>query len=260
MERSVAAGIVLGILIIGVAIFLGPSKAAFWNFPALLIIGGGIFASTLIRFPFRVIVETGQVTRSALAGQPASPLSLVYRLSDLALLVRRESLLAMEKAPVSDPFLRRGIELCVDGLDPATIDSVLRSEVATALESLDRGQRLLRTIGTSCPAFGMIGTLIGLVQMLTRIDDPSRIGGAMAVALLTTFYGAFLAYLLFLPLADRLAERGRREIVNREIVIQGLLAILAGHHPRLVERRLLGLIESAAGERPRPRRRRAPAA
>ncbi len=259
MDRSVIVGIVVGVLVIGGAVFLGPSREAFWNAPAFLIVGGGLLASTLIRFPFAVISESVHLSRQALGSPPVSSAMLVRRMGSLAHLVRQESLLAMEKEGAPDAFLRRGIDLCVDGLDPATIEGVLRTEVATQMEGLDRSQRLYRSLGNSSPAFGMIGTLIGLVQMLTRIDDPSKIGGSMAVALLTTFYGAFLAYLVFLPLADKLAEHARREAVNREIVIQGLLAILAGHHPRLVERRLLGLIEPARRASARSRRRPAAA-
>jgi chemotaxis protein MotA len=245
LDRSTVTGICVGLIFIGWAIFIGPSAAIFWNFPSLLIVGGGILATTLIRFPARTVLTTAQVVREAFFDRTSSPTHLVHDLARLAQVVRRDSLLAMERQPVSDPFLRRGVELCVDGVEPATVESMLRGETASVLENHERGQRILRGMGNSAPAFGMIGTLIGLVQMLTRMQEPSKIGGSMAVAMLTTFYGAFLAYLIFLPLSDKLGERTRAEMINREIVIQGLMAILAGYHPKLIERRLWGLVEPA---------------
>jgi chemotaxis protein MotA len=230
-------------VLISTAVFLGPTAAAFWNLPAVLIVVGGVLATTLIRFPAPVVLGIVRVIRQAFVDRLPSPVELVRQLVRLSALVREESLLVMEREPVEDHFLRRGIELCVDGVDPATVESLLRTEVATVVERHERGQRILRGMGASSPAFGMIGTLIGLVQMLNGLSDPTKIGRSMAVAMLTTFYGAFFAYLLFLPLADKLGERSRQEIINREIVIQGLMGILAGYHPRMVERRLLGLLE-----------------
>jgi chemotaxis protein MotA len=249
VDRSTVAGILVGLILIGGAILIGPSVGVFLNLPALLIVGGGILAATLIRFPAPVVFGSLRVIRQAFMDKIASPVDLMRDLVRLSTVVHRGSLLDMEKQPISDGFLRRAVELCVDGVDPGTIETVLRSEVAYLIERHDRGQRILRGMGSSAPAFGMIGTLIGLVQMLTRLNDPAKLGGAMAVAMLTTFYGALLAYLIFLPLADKLAERSRQETVNREIVIQGTLAILAGYHPRMVERRLLGLLEP--GQRPK---------
>lgn len=250
-------GIALGVLLIGGVVVLGPAAATFWNLPSVLIVGGGVVATTFIRFPAPVVLGSARVIGRAFTDRMESPVDLVHDLVRLAYAVRRDSLLAMEREVVHNRFLRRGTELCVDGIDPTTIESVLRSEGASILERHDRGQRILRGMGNSSPAFGMIGTLIGLVQMLTMMDDPSKIGGSMAVAMLTTLYGALLAYLVFLPLADKLAERARQEVINREIVIQGLVSILAGTHPRLVERALLGLLDPELQPAARSRHRRA---
>jgi chemotaxis protein MotA len=243
LDRSTVAGVAIGLALIAWAILLGPSSRVFWNFPSVLIVGGGILATTMIRFPAQTVLSTAQVLRQAFVDRTSPPVELVHDLVRLSQVVRRDSLLALEKQPVNDAFLRRGVEMCVDGLEPGTIESMLRGEAASVLERHERGQRILRGMGNSAPAFGMIGTLIGLVQMLTRMSDPSKIGGAMAVAMLTTFYGAFLAYLIFLPLSDKLGERSRAEMINREIIIQGLMGILAGAHPKLIERRLFGLVE-----------------
>ncbi len=253
LDRSTLFGIVAGALLITGAILLGPGHGAFWHFPSIVIVVGGVAATTLIRFPAPVVLGSARVVQQAFLNRTASPVELAASLVRMAELVRRDSLLALEREPVRDPFLRRGIELCVDGADPGAVETVLRTESASISERHERGQRILRSMGSSAPSFGMIGTLIGLVQMLTRLDDPRRIGSAMALAMLTTLYGALLAYLVFLPLADKLAERSRQELLNREIVVHGLLAILSGYHPRMVERRLLGLLEP--GFRPQSVRR-----
>lgn len=255
MDRSTVIGIGLGLLFIGGAVLLGPASHAFWSLQSMVIVLGGVIAATLIRFPAAVVLGSLRILRQAFLHPAHLPSDLARDMVRLSYVVRRDNLLSMERERVDDVFLRRGIELCVDGMEPATVEVVLRTEGAAILERHQRGQRMLRGMGASAPAFGMIGTLIGLVQMLTLMDDPSKIGASMAVAILTTFYGALLAYLVFLPLADKLSERARLEAVNREIVIQGLLGILAGYHPRLVERRLLSLLEPRPGGMSRGLRR-----
>lgn len=245
-DRSTIVGLIVGVAVIAWAIILGPTESAFVDLPSMMIVFGGTIATTLIKFPLRTVLSTFQVARHAFVEKIPPPVQLVQALSRLAEAVRRDSLLAMEKVPVQDPFLRRAIDLCMEGTAPEAIEGALRVEVAAVLERHERGQRIFKGMGQSAPAFGMIGTLIGLVQMLRNMDDPSKIGPSMAVAVLTTFYGAVTAYLIFNPIADKLLERSRAEMLNREIVIQGILGILSGHHPRMVERRLHGLLEPAA--------------
>ncbi|MEZ4648109.1 MAG: MotA/TolQ/ExbB proton channel family protein [Candidatus Eisenbacteria bacterium] len=242
MDRGTVIGLALGIAFVTLAIALGQSPKAFWNLPSLLIVVGGTFATTLVKFPISNFLGTVQVLKQAFRTRSERPEDLVPILGALAKEVRKESLLAMEKTRVADPFLKRGVSLAVDGTEPSVIESMLRAETAAEAERHERGERIFRSMGQAAPAFGMIGTLVGLVQMLSEMDDPSKIGSAMAVAILTTFYGAFLAYVIFLPIADKLAERQRSELMARELATQGLLSILAGHHPRLVERRLYGLL------------------
>lgn len=258
MDRGTIVGLVLGVAFVTLAIVLGHSPLAFWNLPSFLIVIGGTFATTLMKFPLTNFFGMFDVLRQAFLSRAESPEDLVPVIGALAKDVRKESLLAMEKTRVLDPFLRRAVSLAVDGTEPAVIESMLRAEAAAEAERHERGERIFRSMGQAAPAFGMIGTLIGLVQMLSEMDDPSKIGGAMAVAILTTFYGAFLSYVVFLPIADKLAERNRAEMMSREIATQGLLAILAGHHPRLVERRLYGLLgygSQTTGKPPRNRLR-----
>jgi len=258
MDRGTLLGLILGIAIIVAGVLSGESPGAFWNLPSILIVLGGTLATTMIKFPPQNLLGTLTVARQAFLTRSPTPEELVPVLARLAKDVRRDSILAMEKVPIKDPFLKRAVGLAVDGADPAVIESFLRSEVAAELDRHERGERIFRAMGAAAPAFGMIGTLIGLVEMLAEMDDPSKIGGAMAVAILTTFYGATLAYLIFIPIADKLAERSRAEWMTRELTIQGFMSILSGQHPSLVERRLYGLLgpgTKAKGAPPRNRLR-----
>lgn len=258
LDRGSISGLVLGVGFIVAAIIMGREPNAFWNPSSVVIVLGGTIAATLVKFPFAYVRATPAVALQAFRSKNESPEELVALITKLAEHVRRESLLALENVRITDPFLKRAVGLAVDGHEAHLIESLLRSEAGAEVERHERGERIFRSLGQTAPAFGMIGTLIGLVQMLTVMDDPSKIGSAMAVAILTTFYGAFLAYVIFLPIADKLYERSRAEVVRREIAIQGVLGILEGQHPRLVQRRLFGLLgwgEIVAGKPPTNRLR-----
>jgi chemotaxis protein MotA len=244
VDLATVIGIVLGLVLIGGSIAIGPSPVAFINPAALLIVFGGTLAATLIRFPLSTVLATVNVTRNAFFTKVLDPSRLITTVVSLAERARRESFLALEGVDVEDPFLARGIQFCVDGTEPGTVASLMTTEMNRVVERHKRGQRILKGMGGSAPAFGMIGTLIGLVQMLVEMNDPSAIGPAMAVAILTTLYGAFLANLILLPLADKLSERTHEEMLNRQIVVHGVQAILSGQHPRVIEAGLLGYMDS----------------
>jgi chemotaxis protein MotA len=143
---------------------------------------------------------------------------------------------------LDDYFMREGLQMAVDGTEPGLIRNILETEL-TNLESRHKvGQSVMHAFGTYAPAYGMIGTLIGLIQMLTLMDDPTKIGPGMAVALITTFYGAIMAYLVFLPLEGKLKNRTKDEILKREMIIEGVLSIQAGDNPRIVRGKLMTYI------------------
>ncbi|MFP4070709.1 MAG: motility protein A, partial [Desulfovibrionales bacterium] len=152
----------------------------------------------------------------------------------------REGILSLEPLlkDIDDDFLRKGLQLTVDGLEPQTIQEILETEISYLEDRHDSGAELMTIMGTFAPAMGMIGTVIGLVQMLQTMDDPSTIGPAMAIALLTTFYGAVLANLVFIPLAGKLKTRSREEILLREMIMEGVLSISKGENPRIIEEKL----------------------
>jgi len=153
-------------------------------------------------------------------------------------IARREGLLALAEQRIRDPFMQKAIQLVVDGTKPALIDSILQTEISFLRARHRTGQQLFKGMGTYAPAFGMIGTLIGLINMLRTMEDPSSIGPAMALAILTTLYGALLANLIFLPIADKLAARSDEEILLMEVVIEGVRSLQAGDPPTIVEEKL----------------------
>lgn len=170
---------------------------------------------------------------------------------------RREGLLALEQdvMEINDPFLQKGIQLVVDGTDPELVRNILETKLTFLEERHQKGRGLFSTMGQLAPSFGLIGTLIGLIQMLSQLDDPTNLGSGMAVALITTLYGALLANLLFNPLAGKLRIRSLEEVLLKEVMIEGVLSIQAGENPRIVREKLNAFLaterERIASEAPR---------
>jgi chemotaxis protein MotA len=172
---------------------------------------------------------------------------LIKQLVELAEVARRDGILALENMTekVDDEFLVSGIQMAVDGTDPEVIRTVMETELENLIERHETSKGLLDAIGKYAPAFGMIGTLIGLVAMLSNMDDPSKIGSGMAAALLTTLYGALIANLAVLPMADKLALRSSEEVLAKSIIIQGVMSIQAGDNPRNVFSKLMTFVPPA---------------
>ena len=194
---------------------------------------GGTIASTFVYFkPSQVLGVIG-LTRVALFSGNQSPRDAIRLLVHFAGKARREGLLALEEEAenLDDPFLKKGIRLVVDGTDPETVRQILDIEVTFLEERHQSGQQIFDHMGAMAPAFGMVGTLIGLIIMLGHMDDPSKIGPAMAVALITTFYGVVLANLVFIPIAGKLRVKSAEEVLLREVMIEGILSIQAGRIP-----------------------------
>lgn len=242
MDLATIIGIVLGTLLVLGSIVTGHSPLIFVNVPSFLIVIGGTMSVTLIRNPIKTVLGTFGVVRQAFTTKLPSPAELTRQVVEMSKKARKESLLSLEKAKIGYPFLAKGIGLCVDGLEPAQIRSILETEVSATAARHRHGQQILESIGGAGPAFGMIGTLIGLVQMLTSLEDPSRIGPAMAVALLTTLYGALLAYLFALPLADKLKVRTSEELLNMSVCLEGVLGIVQGEHPTSIDEKLKAFV------------------
>ena len=223
-----------------VALVLGGSATAFWNINAILITFGSTFAATLISYPTRQIVNSGRILRKAFTAREEEPLGTIGTLVSFAEKARREGLLALEDDAnqLDDEFLKKGVQLVVDGTDPELVRDILQTELAFLEDRHKGGAGVFDTLGQLAPAFGMIGTIIGLIQMLKTLQDPSSIGDGMATALVTTFYGALAANLVFIPIANKLRNRSQSEVLVKEVMIEGILSIQAGDNPRIVEEKL----------------------
>ncbi len=233
-------GIVIGLTLVTVSIVFEGDLKAFWNPSGLMITVGGSFGALLVSFRIDEIKTVLQVTKKVFVRQDGSIIDLHTRFVDLAQKARREGLLVLEDEldEIEDDFFRNGLQMVIDGFEPENIRSILYAELSSLESRHELGQNLYRTWGALSPAFGMIGTLIGLVMMLAKLDDPSAIGPGMSVALLTTLYGSLMANLIFLPMAGKLTIYSEEEIRLKEIVVEALLALQSGINPRLLQEQL----------------------
>lgn len=244
MDISTVIGIVAGFGLILIAIMLGGSLETFISVPSMVIVIGGTLSATLINYPLSDVIGVLGPVRNAFFNQDIDPRGLIAKLIEFATIARREGILALEShaADADDEFLGKSIQLAIDGTAPELIRDILTTEVAFMEDRHNKGQSIIASMGVFAPAFGMIGTLIGLVQMLAGMEDPSSIGEGMAVALLTTLYGAVLANVLFLPASGKLKVRTAAELLAKEITIEGILSIQSGDNPRVVEQKLKAFI------------------
>ena len=239
MDKGGIIGAVLGWLLIIMAIAMG-GGSGFVNGPSLMITVGGAIAATLMHYPMQHVLAVMKVARKALFEHKQDPQKLFQQISDYATRARRDGLLALEDDidKIDDPFMKKGFQMAVDGNTTEIMRSVLEDELTSMQERHQIGQGIFKALGAYAPAFGMIGTLVGLVAMLKNMSDPSSIGAGMAVALLTTLYGAMVANLIALPTAGKLEQRSQEEAALKSMVIEGIIAIQEGHSPRVVSEKL----------------------
>jgi len=235
MDISTVGGLVLGFVLIIVSIMMGGSLGAFIDIPSVMIVFGGVAATICIRYTFAEIFNTINVAMKAFFVKLQPPEDIIKELVTLSNIARKEGLLKLEKQPISDPFLKKAIMYCVDGHDADFIQEVLEKEIDLTLDRHSLGQSVFKSMGDAAPAFGMIGTLVGLVNMLGNMKDPSTIGPSMATALLTTLYGAVIANLVSLPIADKLKLRSQQEELNKKLIVEGVLGLQKGLNPRVLE-------------------------
>lgn len=240
MDIATLAGIAAGVIAIVFPIVTGGNFSWFFDPQSIFIVLGGGIASTLISYRMSEIVKIIKVVRNAFSGKEKSHNDTIRLLVDLSQKARREGLLALESEQerIDDDYIKQSLQLIVDGVEPDTI----RESMSLELENLQlrhaRGQGVFKTMGAQFPAWGMIGTLIGLIMLLQQLDEPENIGPAMGVALITTFYGSVLANLVCNPIANKLSEKSKEEIQQKEMIIEGILSIQAGENPRIMEHKL----------------------
>ncbi len=244
MDLATIIGLIAAFSLVAWSIAGGGDIMAFVDVPSILIVFGGGTASVLTSFPLASILTAAAVLKKTLLTKARDPADLIKELVGYAEVARRDGILSLENLTkdIDDNFIVSGIQMAVDGTDPELIEQIMNSELDSIAERHESGKAIFDAAGKYYPAFGMIGTLIGLIAMLKSMDDPTKIGAGMAVALITTLYGACAANMVFLPLADKLGKRSAEELMLKSIVIRGVMAIQAGDNPRVVEQRLTTFI------------------
>jgi chemotaxis protein MotA len=238
MDLGTIFGLVIGFGLVALAMILGGGVMPFVDAQSALIVIGGTLAATMINQRLPYVVSGLKTAVQAFIDRSSPKADLVPLIVELAAKARKEGLVALEGEQIDDPFMARGVRLGVDGLSPELISETLQSELASIKQRHERGQQIFKFMSSTAPSMGLVGTIIGLVQMLKSLDDPDKIGPAMAVALLTTLYGALLAFLVFGPIAAKLANRTAEEVAVKKLAIAGVESILKGDNSMVIQSKL----------------------
>ncbi len=248
MDISTVAGLILCTVAVVAAIVSGGDIGAFVDVPSVLVVGGGLIGATLIKWPLDRVLALPNFFMKSIFFSPADPKSTIDEIGKLAETARRESIFALEKVPIDDAFLKKAMTLAADNRPPEVISAILQLEIDAMVERHKIGSEMFAGLAEDGPAFGMIGTLIGLVIMLGNLSDQAAIGPAMAIALLTTMYGSLIANIAGNPIKAKLAYRSKEEATKMGIIIAGTLGIVAGENPRLIKEKLNSFLPPAQRE------------
>ena len=240
MEQSTPIGLGAAFALILITILMGEGPGIFVNIPSLVMVVGGTAASLFINFTMKEVLGAGDIFKDFFAHQQANLTEFVADFANLSRLARREGLLALDRelGNCPDDFMRYGLEMAVDGVDEAEIEQIMDIKIAEEGRKKKFSAKFSDTAGEMAPAFGMIGTLVGLVQMLANMADPASIGPAMAVALLTTLYGSILANVIFLPFGTKMKAQAAEIKQSRMLIKAGVMSIVRGESPSMVEKKL----------------------
>ncbi|MCE5243883.1 MAG: motility protein A [Syntrophobacteraceae bacterium] len=250
MDLATLIGIVCAFSLVIASITMGSGIGLFIDLPSAMIVFGGTIGATMIHYPLRDLLRLFKVLKNVFFSKLWNAREVVELFVDFSHRSRREGILALESElwKVEDKFLTKGLQLAIDGMEPEGIREILETEIDYLEERHRVGAEILNTMATFFPAMGLIGTLIGLIQMLKTMEDPSTIGPSMALALITTFYGVVGANLVCLPMAGKLRKRSQEETLIKEMVLSGIISITSGENPRIVEQKLHSFIPPKARE------------
>lgn len=227
-------------LVVG-SIILGGSPGAFFNLPSILIVMGGTLGAIGFSTPRNELFSIPGTLKKVFAAEESLDISNVITIMmSMAKKARTEGLLALEEevGRIDDEFIRKSAQLVIDGTPPELVKSIMEAEIDLTERRFDSSRKVFDLMAELAPAFGMMGTLIGLIQMLRNLDTPEALGPGMAVALITTFYGTFIANVFAIPVSKKLVTRKENAVTGMEVVVEGILSIQAGENPRLVEEKL----------------------
>ena len=240
MDIATILGVLLGLAVIIGSILVGTGAKMFFNIPSLAITIGGMLCATLIHFSLSQFLSIFSIIKKTVFAKIPSQGDLIQQMVNFAAINRRDGALALEQEirKIDNPFFVKGMQMLVDGQDDESVRDHLELEIQYLQERHGTGKKILEFMGAAAPAFGMIGTLIGLIQMLSNLSDPSGLGVGMATALVTTFYGAFASNLVFIPLAGKLGIYSKAETIIMEMITEGICAIAQGENPTVVRERM----------------------
>lgn len=251
MDLTTVIGITGGLILVLFSVFVrggGSALAGFINIPSVMITFGGTFAAILVNYPFVQVVKALKVVRKVFTEQQEDPAKYIEQFRYFVIKASKQGILSLQEdiKRMDNEFLQRGVSMVVDGQSQELIREELETELAFTLERHKVGQEIFVTLGTYAPAFGMIGTIMGLILMLANLQDQSQIAQGMALALLTTFYGALAAYLIFLPIAGKLKRRSEDELFIKSVIIRGVLSLQAGEIPSIAVAKLRAYVPRTA--------------
>lgn len=238
MDIATLLGMIVGLSLVVGAIIIGGAVDVFVNVPGMMIVIGGTLAAIMVAFPFEEVVQAVVAGMKMFGSRKARTRDVVNIMVKVAEISRREGLMALENVSTENPVLKKSCQLIADNADPALIRDTLMIEITSMRRRHQIAQDVFKRLASLAPSFGMMGTLIGLIQMLSQLDDPSTVGPAMAVALLTTFYGAMMATMLFIPIGAKLRARTLQEELSLQIIFEGGKSILENNNPMLVYEKL----------------------
>ena len=240
MDIATVLGIFSAFGLVLIAISMGGGIKLFINLPSVMIVLGGTMGATMVNYPLKEVLGVLRIVKNVFFKKAMSGRDIIKLFIEFSTKARREGILALESdiKKVREDFVKKGVQLSIDGLEPQSIREILETEITSIQDRHRKGAEIFTSMGTFFPALGMVGTLIGLVQMLQTMNDPSSIGPAMAVALLTTFYGSIMANIVCIPMAGKLRTRSGEEVLIKEMIIEGIICLSNGENPRIVEQKL----------------------
>ncbi len=242
MDIATLIGLIGAMGVVGGAIALGGDFGAFIDIPSIVVVVGGTSMAVMASHTLGQFLGSFKVGLVAILYKPRNTVELIEEAVELANVARKEGVLALEGREISHPFLEEGIGLCIDGHPPEVVQKLMAKDINLSIQRHELGAGLFKIAGDTAPAMGMIGTLVGLVQMLGNMEDPKSIGPAMAVALLTTLYGAVIANAFAIPISNKLALRSNEERQNKDLILESISGIQEGVNPRVLEQILLTFV------------------
>jgi chemotaxis protein MotA len=247
MDIATIIGVLLGFMVITTAIVVGGGWQIFVHIPSMAITIGGMLCATLIHFSLPQFLRIFSIVKKTIITKVPTQTELIQKMVNFAAINRRDGALALEQEVqnVSGPFFVKGLQMLIDGQNAEAIRDIMSLEIQYLQERHSAGKKILEFMGAAAPAFGMIGTLIGLIQMLRGLESPESIGAGMAVALITTFYGALTANLIFLPLAGKLGIYSKEETIAMEMIVEGLCAIAQGDNPTAIREKMQAFVSQS---------------